>query len=191
MRSGGAPLKNAPRPERKFGSARTRGGGKYWLPVMLVAVVLFYAQCRWIDKAKRERAESIDSPLANQIAEKMMAMKGIPVEKKGEGGGGAGEKAAGQKWVVGMGAPGGGEMAGGRDEMVTCEACEGVGRGDDGGACPLCFGHGARFLRWLEPGDRLCPSCVGMGRVADGGGGAEICPRCGGRGLEGAAPAPQ
>jgi len=182
VRSRGAPLKSAAKAS-PFGSPR-RGGGKYWLPVMLLAVVLFYAQCRWIDKAKRTRADSMDSPIANQIAARMLAMKGIPAEEKGEG---EGEAAAGREWVVGMGmavpAPGG-EGAGGLDEMVECGACAGVGRGEDGGPCPLCFGHGARFLRKLDPSERLCLSCAGMGRIATGDGGAETCPRCGGRGLE-------
>ena len=75
-------MKNAPPKQRTFGSPRTRSGGKYWLPVILVAVVLCYAQCRWIEKAKRSRAASLDSPLANKIAEKMLEMKGIAPEGK-------------------------------------------------------------------------------------------------------------
>lgn len=154
------------------------------MPVMLVAVVLCYAQCRWFDKAKKSRAASLDSPLANKIAEKMLEMKGIAPEGAGKaaGGGSGGGTAAGGAGGWTVGAAGG--VSDGIGQTVPCETCEGTGRAENGGECPLCFGHGARFLRRTSPSQHICPSCVGMGRILDDSGQATTCPRCGGRGLE-------
>lgn len=177
----GAPLKPAPRRERKFGSPHTRNGGKYWLPVILVAVVLCYAQCRWFDKAKKSRAASLDSPLANKIAEKMLEMKGIKPEGEGKASGNASQsQGGGVAWGSGAAAGGTAES---RGHVETCETCEGTGRAEDGGLCPLCLGHGARYLR-RAPNEHICPSCVGMGRVLQEDGTPAECPRCGGRGVE-------
>lgn len=176
----GAPLKPAPRRERKFGSPHTRNGGKYWLPVILVAVVLCYAQCRWFDKAKKSRAASLDSPIANKIAEKMLEMKGIAPEGEKAKGNASPPQGGTVSW--GAGAAGGRAEAHGQTEI--CETCEGTGRAENGGPCPLCYGHGARYLRKISPNEKICPSCVGMGRILLDDGRAAECPRCAGRGLE-------
>lgn len=176
VRSRSAPLKPTLGPT--LGGRRSNG--KYWLPVMLVAVVLFFAQCRWIEKAKKQRVASLDSPLANKIAEKMLAMKGIPAEGADRTETGTKNAVPAGGWAVGAA----GGVGDGLGQTVPCETCEGTGRAEDGGPCPLCFGHGARFLRRTAPDQHICPSCVGMGRILLEDGTAADCPRCSGRGLE-------
>lgn len=157
---------------RKPALGHGKGGGKYWLAVLLVAVVLFWAQARWFDRAKRAGAARFDSPVAEKIAEKMRAIKGLPEEKPADGAAAAAAPAA---------ATGPGIL---REDVIPCETCAGTGKAGDGSFCPLCFGHGARFLRRIEGRERLCPACGGMGRVPGGDAPAELCPRCSGRGIE-------
>ena len=159
-----------------------RGGGKYWLAVLAAAAVLFWAQARWFEGARKRGAARLDSPVAEKIANKMLAMKGLAPEEDGGAGGKSAGNAAG---AVGYGAGAAGGAGGAiREEVRACETCEGTGKTEDGGRCPLCYGHGARLLRRVEGVERLCPSCVGMGRVMGEDGEAETCPRCGGRGVE-------
>lgn len=153
-----------------------KGGGKYWLPVIAVAVVLFWAQARWFARAKRAGAARIDSPVAEMIAEKMRAIKGIPEDKPAAAPGAGAAAAAGSTASSGPGIL--------REDVVPCETCAGTGKTDDGSACPLCFGHGARLLRRVEGREHLCTACAGMGRVLSDAGTPELCPRCSGRGIE-------
>jgi hypothetical protein len=73
-------------------------------------------------------------------------------------------------------------------ERVTCEACMGVGAVLSDQAvktpCPICQGVGFRIVRRFDDEDRICPMCIGMGRVAmPDTGVVGTCPRCDGRGL--------
>lgn len=77
-------------------------------------------------------------------------------------------------------------------ERIGCQYCRGTGATmdelDETGMetvhCPVCYGVGFRFIRRLDPSDKICPACGGMGRFQDVDTGRfRTCGRCDGRGL--------
>lgn len=75
-------------------------------------------------------------------------------------------------------------------QRIQCDTCQRTGLVADEQStnrlamCPQCFGVGYHPVRRMDDLDRLCPACVGMGRVQDGR--TDIwrtCERCYGRGL--------
>ncbi len=130
----------------------------------------FILQFRWMQHATSRNSEDIVLPaFARRISAWMLHKRGISDEQA----------------MTGSGGP----------EKVPCEHCLGSGMvyGDEGEAsmCPICQGVGYRMVRRLDPADRICPACGGMGRVVFfDSGQAGTCPRCDGRGLTRSAAAP-
>ena len=133
--------------------------------MLLLVVLAFLLQSRWMQRAKeRGAAEIAPNALAEKITVWMMQARG---EKPGAD-------------VRFPDAPG--------VEKIECGNCMGTGTAlaADGqkGICPICRGVGFGLVRRLDPADRICPACGGMGRLLMPDTGApEECPRCGGRGL--------
>jgi DnaJ-class molecular chaperone len=75
-------------------------------------------------------------------------------------------------------------------QRIYCERCESSGvvrnpvKVNEISVCPVCFGLGLHRVRYVSVKDVLCPTCSGMGRFEGATyDQAEVCERCGGRGL--------
>lgn len=75
-------------------------------------------------------------------------------------------------------------------QRVYCDLCGRTGVVEDPSItnrfviCPQCFGVGHHLVRRMDDADRLCPACIGMGRVQDPSNRTwRTCERCDGRGL--------
>ncbi len=142
---------------------RAKGKNVFGGLIALLVVVAFFLQLQWMRHARESDAATI---APNSLAEKI------------------------SQWMVETKAPEAGarEMDLNGAEKISCEVCMGTGTvlsGKDATEfCPICLGVGYHMIRRLDPADRICPACGGMGRLdMPDTGAVEVCPRCSGRGL--------
>lgn len=140
-----------------------RGKRIYGIVILLLVVGGAYLQFKWMQQARKNSAEAIMQPaFAEKLQQWMLMKKGL--------------------------APGDSMAGGSAAEQIPCETCLGTGTFvPDTGVptmCPICLGVGFHMIRRMDPGDRICPLCAGMGRVQrPDTGEVDTCPRCSGRGL--------
>ncbi len=149
-------------PGRGFKAQQPKGRNVYVALMVVVVVAGFFLQLDWIRRMREQNSANIaPNALADKLGQWMLETKGV------EAGGAAA-------------APG--------VETIECGNCLGTGSvlSEDGRRemCPICMGVGSRLIRRLDPADKQCPACGGMGRVKwPDTGKVDTCPRCQGRGL--------
>ena len=148
--------------DRSFAPIEPKGKRVYGVLIVILIIGGGILQFNWMQKVRETGAADVmPQPLAEKLSQWMMAKMGIPRE-----GGAAGEPGV---------------------EKIVCESCMGTGAAlsaeGQKSMCPVCQGVGFRMIRRLDPADRICPHCAGMGRTELPGGGVGTCPRCDGRGL--------
>lgn len=132
--------------------------------VILVAVIAVVLQTSWMDRIKRTGGKDVVPPaFAEKLSRWMLKSKGLDPES-----------------LAALNAQG--------VEKIQCETCLGTGNSLSAAGrkdiCPICLGVGFHVIRRLDPADRICPACSGMGRTElPDTGQVGTCPRCGGRGL--------
>lgn len=147
---------------RAFVPRRARGKGINGFLIVLLVLLGLALQSQWMDRAKKKGSTDIvPQGFAERLSNWMMYKKGLVPE---------------------------GDVVSGGAEKVVCGTCMGGGTVMSGAGakemCPICQGVGFRMVRRLDPADRLCPFCGGMGRVEiPDAGKVGTCPRCDGRGL--------